>query len=207
MTDSQRKDVDANRTASDTSGMYVLLARLWSMEVDQTLTQQLNATELGPVYEAAGGQIPDEAELEELAAVYCQLFVGPRGHYPPLQSVWARGELQSEVTSSVQSFGDAIGWSRNPSYPDTMADHLGVELDIMARAVQHYSSSGDPEAFALASTFFRRHLTWAEGYIDTIQARTENPFYVAMFRMTQEFLAVESEFWLDVQAAATGQHD
>ena len=102
--DSTPADLDA------ASGMYALLAQVWLREVDLALLSRLRSPEVRPLFQAAGGELPADSEVEHLAVEYCRMFVGPQGHLPPLQSVWERGELQSDITSSIRSFADAAGY-------------------------------------------------------------------------------------------------
>ena len=179
------------------SGVYALLARLWMREVDHDLIQLLDGTELGDAFRAAGGTIPRVAELDELATEYCRLLIGPRNHLPPLQSVWARGELQSEITTSVQDFAQAVNYQTEPGQATTMLDHLAVQLEIMAIATRLLAGdSQHDDGIALAREFFRRHLSWPQPLLAAISAGARHAFFDSAARMTADFLAEEAELWL-----------
>lgn len=180
------------RAASST---YSLLARLWLREVDAPFLAQLRETDLGEAFQAAGGRVPQVGELDELAAEYCRLFVGPRNHLPPLQSVWQRGELQSEITSSIRSFAEAIFFDSPLNAGSVMYDHLGTELDIMSQITATVSTETCVESRALASEFFRRHLTWTDKLIQQAIGREPGPFYLSLLRMTRMFLDTEAAIW------------
>ena len=80
------------------SGLYRLLGRLWLREMDQDALRELGRPPLCDSFVNAGGVLPTNDDLEmieQLAVDYCQLFVGPAGHLPPVQSVWqTRCELK-----------------------------------------------------------------------------------------------------------------
>lgn len=180
------------------SGMYELLSRLWLHEVDDEFVNELGGSDLRAAFEAAGGFVPDEADIEQLRTEYCRLFVGPRDHLPPLQSVWMRGELQSEITTSIEMFASAVRYESQ----ETMHDHLGVLLGIMSRATELNSESTCEDSLDFAREFFRRHLTWTNELLAAAEGRAEHSFYESLAIMTREFLREEGEIWLDRSATS-----
>ena len=87
------------------TSVYQLLARLWAEEPGDLLTE-LSSEPLRSAWLQLGGVIPDH-ESEELRSAldedYCRLFVGPKGHLPPIQPVWEGGELDTAVTDLAAS--------------------------------------------------------------------------------------------------------
>lgn len=178
--------------------MYALLARIWLRELDLPLLNQLRSPELNSSFQSAGGELPPESGLDDLAVEYCRLFVGPKDHLPPLQSVWERGELQSDITSSIRSFADAANYQPPASVASLLHDHLGVQLDIMSHITLLLpSTAAEEEPFSFAAEFFRRHLTWPSDLLNTAIQRTTSPFYTTVVQMTATFLQQESSYWLD----------
>ena len=175
------------------SGMYELLSRLWLHEVDDEFVSELGGSDLRAAFEAVGGFVPARADVEELKTEYCRLFVGPRDHLPPLQSVWMRGSLQSEITTSIEMFASAVRYESQ----ETMHDHLGVLLAIMSHATELNSDSACEDALDFAREFFRRHLTWTGELLAAVEQRAEHSFYESLAIMTREFLRDEGEIWLD----------
>ena len=97
--------------AAQRSAIYSLLARLWLREVDQQLAEQLNAPPLRDLFVEAGGVLPSGiggGALEQLAADYCQLLVGPKNHLPPYQSVWQSGQFCGTPTESMARYSVAL---------------------------------------------------------------------------------------------------
>lgn len=177
------------------SPVYRLLARLWLREVDALLVEQFATTALGAAYQAVGGELPSNDSLDELAEAYCRLFIGPRDHLPPFQSVWERGELQSDLTSSVLAFAQAVGYVP-PESPSTLIDHLGVQLDLMGRACLLASNAPSDEVHALCREFLVRHLQWPAALFAGVQERADCSFYVSLASVTDAFLAAERSHWL-----------
>lgn len=166
--------------------MYALLSRMWLQEVDAEFVGQLQGP-FGDAFRSAGGWVPSDDDIDEMAAEYCRLFIGPKNHLPPFQSVWAQGTLQSEISNSVQSFADAVRYQ--PTSQASMPDHLGTQLDIMSHALQ--LSAEDPEngeLEELSEEFYRRHLTWPFKLFSTAKERSEHAFYSSMVEMTDSFL-------------------
>ena len=183
-----------------TSHVYSLLARLWLKEVDAPLIQLLRESDLGEAWRAAGGVIPSIDEIEELAAEYCRLFVGPKNHLAPFQSLWQDGQLQTRIASSVSQFADLLDYRVPPQYPATMIDHLGVQLDIMGHAIARLTDqhSSEPQALAeeVLREFHARHLVWADRLLSAGAERASSSFYRSMIGLTAEFLQSQRHLWL-----------
>ncbi len=181
-----------------TSNVYSLLGRVWLQELDESLLAEFQLEPLRSAFRFT--ESVQVADLDSLAAEYCQLFVGPKNHFPPMQSVWQEGKLDSEVTASVRAFAAAVNYEPSSAYPNTLVDHLGVELEIMARITEIIAiqKSGDPkseETHAFAAEFFGRHLCWTEKLIAAAAGRTSSDFYKSLLANTHDFLEIEVERW------------
>lgn len=182
------------------ANVYALLGRLWLQELDEPLLAEFESEPLRGAFQSVTGQELPTEELDHLAAEYCRLFVGPKEHFPPIQSVWQEGKLDSEISTSVRSFASAISYAPLSAYPNTLIDHLGIELEIMSRSLQlfsHQISNGIPsdETEAFAQEFFRRHLCWTDRFIAAAARSTELVFYKLLLNSTRDFLAAENEVW------------
>ena len=188
------------------SGLYRLLGRLWLREVDAELLTELQTKPLCDLYQQAGGwlwdgQVDQRELLEELAAEYCRLFVGPAQHSPPYQSVWMHGQFESSTTAQMADFFDLLSYERPIYADDVINDHLGIQLDFMAHLYQQMVfADGNSEAIAalkeIATQFLARHLCWPARLFESVRRRAESPFYAAMIRMTGDVLASETGQWL-----------
>jgi len=195
----QSDDYDTVFTADETaaaSGVFRLLGRLWFRELDQQMVEQLRSEPLCTSYQQAGGSLPEpgDVSLEEYAIDYCQLFVGPKGHAPPVQSVWTAGKFQDDTVVSMRRYlgllGDLDCWS--PA--ESIVDQLGIQLDVMGviLAEMEASRTTAPERFSslqeLAGSFFREHLCWPAKLFETCQSRAQTGFYRDLIGMTECFL-------------------
>ena len=180
------------------SHVYALLGTLWLQEVYAPFLSALRSPPLGTAFEAVGGVLPAAEALDELSTEYCRLFIGPRNHLPPLQSVWQRGELASAITTSVQKFAGALHYNPPSAWPETMMDHLGIELLLMGQATSHLSAGATTEAsdsYQFASTFFTQHLLWTDRFLTATSNRATLPFYKSLAQVTTSFLASEQRAW------------
>lgn len=186
-------DICDNR---ERTSVYKLLARLWAEEPDGLLTE-LSSEPLRSAWLQLGGVIPDD-ESEELRSAldedYCRLFVGPKGHLPPIQSVWEGGELDTAVTTSLREFDSIIGFELPWSFA-VVDDHLGNELWAMGQLL-HKADGLSPGqssiADDLAGAFFKGHLSWTEPLLDAVVSREGEQFYGTLATITREFLGDEA---------------
>lgn len=189
-------NLDDNPNSAETraarGGMYRLLGQLWREELTQTTHAQLLA--VAQEFESAGGQLPQHTgeTLDQLSVDFCQLFIGPRGHLPPYQSVWQTGAFCGDALISARKFADLVGLERNPG--GILEDHLGVQLEVMSRILT-LGDSGDEEQQAAAveieREFFATHLTWPEPLLDAVAKQAATSFYQSLAAMTKSFLQME----------------
>lgn len=176
-------------------GMYRLLARLWLFEADRALLETLRL----PPYQEHFGPAVAEATVEDLAVDYCQLFLGPQGHLPPMQSVWQEDRFQGALTSSLQGFVEIVGFQASELRSGTMLDHLGVELSMMGQIVTAAAEEMDAtrrgEIESLGAAFFARHLTWPQPLLDAAARQAQTAFYRTVVSLTDTFLAAERQIW------------
>ena len=182
------------------SGVYRLLGRLWLREVDAPLLNQLSDGVLGETFVAAGGVSPGLVTgetLESLAVDYCQLFLGPSGHFPPYQSVWEAGQFEGEAAKSVREFAEVVRYDPTGVLPGGMVDHLGVQLDLMGHLLSGGLDAEDHVIEELSNAFFSSHLTWPDTLLSATAERAKTAFYRSMLTLTGAFL--------DSEAPAGGQ--
>jgi len=178
------------------TSVYRLLARLWAEEPGDLLVE-LAAEPLRSAWQQLGGVIPDHDSEEVRTTLdedYCRLFVGPKGHLPPIQSVWEDGELDTAVTTSLREFDGIVGFELPWSFA-VIDDHLGNELWAMAQILNKMDGlSADQLSIAedLAGGFFTGHLSWAERLFDAVVSREGVQFYGTLATITRQFLADEA---------------
>lgn len=178
------------------TSVYQLLARLWAEEPGDLLTE-LSSEPLRSAWLQLGGVIPDHESEDSWSALdedYCRLFVGPKGHLPPIQSVWEGGELDTAVTTSLREFDSIIGFELPWSFA-VVDDHLGNELWAMGQLI-HKADGLSPDQLSiaddLAAAFFKGHLSWTEPLLDAVVSREGDQFYGTLATITREFLGDEA---------------
>ncbi len=161
----------------DSSTALRLFASIFQREADEPLLREikLRRDELNGVLDGdplAGLEMnrPEEA-VGELAVEFCRLFVGPRGHMPPVESV-ALGEGRFWGDSTVATL--AFYQSSGVAVPDDLRllpDHVSVELDFIAML----EAGGRREE---AKAFAQEHLLhWLPAVIRHIDKRARLAFY------------------------------
>lgn len=175
---------------------YQLLARLWVQEPGDLL-ESLAAEPLGSAWRQLGGCVPDHNSDDVRASLdedFCRLFIGPKEHLPPIQSVWESGELDTGVTTSLREFDSIIGFELPWSFA-VVGDHVGNELWAMGQILR--KTDGLPAdqmdiAEDLTGAFFTGHLSWAEPLFEAVVSREGERFYGTVARITQQFLNDEA---------------
>ena len=185
------KDLDRAERAA----VYQLLARLWAEEPGRLL-EQLRSEPLRSAWAQLGGIVPDEdsdGTHSSLDEDYCRLFIGPKEHLPPIQSVWMSGELDTGVTSSLREFNTVIGFEEPWNF-DIIPDHLGNELWAMGQILRKSIKLPLDENLAddLACQFFNGHLNWSADFLDAVIDRENDRFYGTVASVTQQFLRDEA---------------
>lgn len=168
--------------------VYTLLGQWWRHEIDTNQLKTLQQEPLRFAWTELGGALPTES-VEELAIEYCRLFIGPRDHLPPLQSVWQRAELDSETVGSMQEFAKLVGYHTSES----ILDHLGVQLDLMSYLLRRVRQEPEKTLHQeIADEFFCRHLTWPEPLLAATVRNATYDFYRSLAELTRDFLIAES---------------
>lgn len=154
-----------------------LFASIFQREVDERLLRELRSRrrELAGVLGGdplAGLELGDGgAAVEALAVEYCRLFIGPRGHLPPVESV-VRGEecFWGPSTEKVADFYRSAGMA--PSHDRReLPDHISMELDCLA-VLEETDRHDEATAFA------REHvLHWLPDLTQHVDRHSAVDFY------------------------------
>ena len=177
-------------TENDLGTALRLFASVFENDVDRRLLDELRSRreELsnvlgGDALEAVSSD-DTAAALEALAVEYCQLFIGPRGHMAPVESI-VRGENRywGPSTERVADFYRSAGLAPM-SEMHLLPDHLAMELDCLASLEE----TGRREE---AATFAREHiLQWLPALAEHVSAHATLSFYrvwtEALLRTLQE---------------------
>lgn len=176
------------------ASVYLLLSYLWMQELDQDLINLLNTPDVAELIANLGGSVPpkdDPAVVENLAEDFCQLFIGPQNHHPPIQSWWTHGQLQSEDSDSCRAFYSLLDGFEPPI---NMPDHLGNQLLFVSALLDRNPDDPDFDAcLDLADQFFERHLSWTSPLFAKAMDQAKTDFYKGLIQITNEFLNEDPE--------------
>ena len=174
--------------ATDVTVSLRLFASVFAREVDEDLLREIAARR--PALEEALGSDPlsdlppgeVSARIETLAVEYCRLFIGPRGHMPPVESI-ARGEgcFWGPATGAVVSFYRLSG-VRPSEQQRMLPDHVSMELDCLA-TLEEQDRTDEARAFA-----HEHLLQWLPQLSRHVEERAALAFYPAWCRGLQALL-------------------
>ena len=165
-----------------------LIASVFEREVSRELLTGLRERR-ADISTALGGDplarldLQDEdAVIEALTVEYCRLFIGPRGHMPPVESVaLGEGRFWGPATEAVSEFYRNAGFVRD-SDASVLPDHISMQLDFLATLEEQ----GRKEP---AKDFAQEHvLRWLPVLVKHIADNTALPFYLVWARGLQTIL-------------------
>jgi len=186
-------------------GLYRLLGRLLSREVDQALLEQMRRKPLSDALSDLGICLDelygdDERVLEELSVEFTRLFLGPGRHISPHESmhVGSDGALNDATTVQVRRFILVAGFELREGsgrYPNHLATELEFMESLVARQIEALRG-GDPEeaetSRMLQQEFVRLHLKrWIPAFCAKVQHEANMPFYATLATALSEFIRME----------------
>lgn len=213
---------DFARAHDQRAWMYGLLARLYRVEVDPVLLEQLRAMRFpastGNVlmdkgYRLLAGYVgrADAGTLTELAVDYVRAFIGHGidGHAAayPFESVYTSTKrlMMQGARDEVLALYRAEGVDKAPDWKDG-EDHVALELEFMKtlaeRSAQALRAGDDVEAARLLEVqraFRDDHLAnWVPTFARGMRIFAKTDLYLALADLTEGFLQVEREFMDEV---------
>lgn len=165
-----------------------LFGSIFHREADGRLLEQIEARrqEVSAVLEGDpfdGLDMGDpDAAVETLAVEYCRIFIGPRSHLSPVESVvLGEGRLWGPSTEKVAEFYRAAGLA--PAQDSRiLPDHISMELDCLAQLEESDRHDG-------AVAFARGHiLRWLPALTQHVQQRATAAFYQVWLKGLQAML-------------------
>lgn len=181
------------RHASD-AGMFGLLSRLWTKEIDLAILRSLVEGDLNQCYVDAGGHVPAAATtetVEQLAIEYCACFLGPKHHLPPHQSVVLNSKFQGECIDSMKVFVEVAGNGDVEFDQQNTLDHAGVQFKLAQLICGGFADVTDASLDSLIDlqrSYHHNHLEWIRQYCVVADRQSHSPFYSALFQLTNAFL-------------------
>ena len=201
MPEQRAKTMQVNPPWEAWAGVCRLLGRLWLRELNAPALQQLVQEPLRSHYVEAGGWLPQvespqelEGWIAPLAEQYCRLFVGPRGHRPPVQSVWQQEQFQGPTAPAMQQWWQLLGWEPEPLGIHVPPDHLGLQwltqgylFSLCEQAQTRPDSQATRELAEMSARFLQRHLLWATACYRWVAQQASEPFYRHLATMSERF--------------------
>lgn len=201
---------------SNRAAFYTFLARLYQVEVDQPLLDQMHELDLNITadeedidegYKLLGNYLRQRNTdvLTDLAVDYSRVFLGAgivdgKAAFP-YESVYTSPEhlIMQDARDQVLEFYYREGLDKSDSldYPE---DHIGLELEFMAylckKTCDSLISSDPSSAKRLLETqkaFLREHLmNWVPDFCADIEKHSQTNFYLALAKITRGLLKMES---------------
>ncbi len=219
--DAQERE-DLARAHEQRAWMYGLLARLYRVEVDPVLLEQLRAMKfpastgndrMDKGYHQLAGYLAraDAGTLTELAVDYVRAFIGHGidGHAAayPFESVYRSEKrlMMQGARDEVLALYRAEGVDKDASWKDA-EDHVALELEFMktlAERAAHALRAGDEAQAArllgVQRAFLDDHLRmWLPTFTRDMGIFAKTDLYLGLANLTAGFLQVEEEFMAEV---------
>lgn len=175
---SERSEGSPAIDAAARRDLYALCARILASEIDAELLRRLCSAELA----ASGLTLVDDdlraldeaTALDELAAEYCRLFVGPQPVAAPYASV-QRGEvlLGGRSRARLLELMDKHGLEVETGISIASPDHAAVMVALLATLYAEAAGATEPAEAASAISAARELLTgcvlpWMPAYLDRL---------------------------------------
>lgn len=201
---------------SNRKNLYRFLERIYKVEVDQILLEQLKemsfptdcGEELCKGYRVIEAYLRDAGadQLTDLAVDYARAFLGA-GIVDsavvayPYESVYtsSKGLIMQEARDQVLAIYRAKGLSKEESleFPE---DHIALEFEFMAYLCQETEQALEAKDWPVVSAllidqldFLNQHLlNWVPQFCTDIEKFAETQFYKGVGKVTQGYLAMES---------------
>lgn len=183
-------DIDWNEV-QPLAPVFHLLADLWLTEVDTEFAELWNASAvvIGEILDESPVVLKSE-DLPELETEYCRLFVGPKGHFPPVQSVWGTAQLESSATESMNRY---ISELQHRSADEVQCpDHIGEQLKCLAILLESRPDSTSAhiaDVDVVLTEFVAAHLAWPGDLIAGVLSANPAGLYRQVALLTQSLLA------------------
>lgn len=180
--------------------VYHWLGRLWLFEIDSSLADEMCSEPISTTLREWGfplDSLEHKETLEELAVDYCHVLVGP-GHVSPIQSVNARGLLQSSVVDSMSDYLNFVHVQRNKNQ---ILDHFGFQLTVMGAILGSPVNDDHDLVEEIAAAFFRDHIAWSNAIFEQCFSRARSKFYKTFLSITDDFVSCEQQHYRDLHTA------
>lgn len=168
-------------------GLYEFYSKVFLREFSLEQLKLFHCEPWNSTFSELGISLPvaTEDSVEDLAVDYCQIFIGPKEHVPPIQSVWQSGQLQSSISESMNSYLEFV----TPTEETSIKDHFGVQLEIMSMILR--ASIENEHLRIEAEQFLEQHLRWSIPMIHRAAEKAETKFYQSVLSSALKFIEME----------------
>ncbi len=202
-----------SQKASQRSNIYGVLSSVFSQEPDKSFIKHLLEDKALRRLLAGGGmwdekfwaRSPQEIS-KDLAVEYTRLFIGPKGHIPPFESIYNFREGESRqiwgtVTVEIKKIIEASGLSFKNDY-EGIPDHIGIELEYMQKLVKkeaelwekNENNSQLLKTIQQEKKFIEEHLdNWIPEFCQKVKQAAKLDFYKNFAEVTRDFINLEKE--------------
>lgn len=212
---SKKKKVDRKKfseRAYQRSDVYGLLSSVFAREPDENFIRNLNSSSLRPL--VAGERKWDkefwaqskEKICEDLAVEYTRLFLGPKNHNPPYESLYniKEGEprqIWGSAAVEVKRIIEGSGLSFKEDYGG-IPDHISIELEFMQKLVKKEEGFWEEQKYdsllsktiKIEKKFIDEHLEkWIPEFCQKVIKAAKLDFYRNLAEFTKDFIITEKE--------------
>lgn len=210
----KHKDVHQfSQNAYRRSDVYGLLSSVYSQEPDKGFIENVQNDKSLRLLIAEGGMWDEKfwaqsvKELyERLAVEYTRLFIGPKNHIPPLESLYnyKEGETRQiwgSATVDVKKLIESSGLSFIKNY-GSIPDHISIEFEFMQKLVEKEGELWEKENYnsqlyktiELEMRFINEHLKmWIPDFCQKVIGAAKLDFYKNFAKLTKDFIVTEKE--------------
>lgn len=195
------------------ANIYALLSRIYRKEITPELLQKLRDKKLNSTLSGMGLDFSDLFEknekklIDDLAAEYCRLFIGPGPHIPPFESVHhgtftneggLSGLLWGNEALKVKKFYDKLNLKVPRDSEVNIPDHIAIELEVMQylcnKEVESGSNGKLKECREMEKEFLNEHLTqWIPSFCDAVIKSSNIKFYRDIAALTKKFIISDKD--------------
>ncbi|CAL9367168.1 Chaperone protein TorD [Streptomyces sp. enrichment culture] len=185
------------------TGVLHLAVRVLCREIDPPLYRQMQDSDRrmdpgdAPLTDPVLALRAESEALEELAAEFCRLFVGPRPVCPPYASeqlgeVKAGGRAAHDIEAFMSRHALRAALHAQDAILDK--DHLAVELSVLAHLLRMAAGAvtgeqARAEAWAAAHDLLHRHiLPWACDYLSRLESAARYAPYTTVAHLARRVL-------------------
>ena len=202
----------SSQKAFQRSDVYGLLSLIYSQEPDESFIEKLNSGNSRLFFIKEG--MWDEKFwtqsvkkiCENLAVEYTRLFIGPKDHISPFESLYnfKKGDIRQiwgTATVEVKRIIESAGLSFRKDYGG-IPDHISIELEFMQKLVKKEAELWNEQkngsllfrTIELEKKFIDEHLkVWIPGFCQKVIEAARYDFYRNVAELTGDFIVTEKE--------------